>query len=61
MDRQVSLIEMDSGFTSGKERQTEEYEEIFAEGSDQRDQWEPEGFDEMGNDIPEFYLEVFNT
>ncbi|MDJ0531927.1 MAG: Calx-beta domain-containing protein [Xenococcaceae cyanobacterium MO_207.B15] len=33
-----------------------EYDAIFAEGSDQRDRWEPQGFDADGNDIPEFYL-----
>ena len=35
---------------------TEEYDAIFAEDSDQIDNWEQEGFDEDGNDIPEFYL-----
>jgi CHRD domain len=35
---------------------TEEYEGIFAEDSEQRDKWEQEGFDEAGEDIPEFYL-----
>ena len=34
----------------------EEYDAIFAEGSDQRDRWERQGFDADGNDIPEFYL-----
>nr|MDJ0746211.1 hypothetical protein [Xenococcaceae cyanobacterium MO_167.B27] len=34
----------------------EEYDAIFAEGSDQRDRWEQQGFDTEGNDIPEFYL-----
>ncbi len=35
---------------------TEEYNAIFAEDSDQRELWIPEGFDEQGVDIPEFYL-----
>ena len=36
---------------------TEEYNGIFAEDSDQRDQWERQGFNEDGSeDIPEFYL-----
>lgn len=35
---------------------TEEYDAIFAEGSDQIDQWEQEGLDTEGVDIPEFYL-----
>ena len=35
---------------------TDELNDIFAEGSDQRDQWEREGFDDNGEDIPEFYL-----
>ena len=35
---------------------TEEYDAIFAEGSDQADQWSQQGLDENGNDIPEFYL-----
>ncbi|MEM9273022.1 MAG: VCBS repeat-containing protein [Cyanobacteria bacterium P01_F01_bin.143] len=35
---------------------TEEYNAIFAENSDQRNNFQPEGFDESGNDIPEFYL-----
>ena len=34
----------------------EEYDLIFADDSDQRDKWQPEGFDGEGNDIPEFYL-----
>ena len=33
-----------------------EYDLIFADDSDQRDKWEPEGFDENGEDIPEFYV-----
>ncbi|MDJ0532980.1 MAG: S8 family serine peptidase [Xenococcaceae cyanobacterium MO_207.B15] len=34
-----------------------EYDAIFAEGSDQRDRWEKQGFDSDGTtDIPEFYL-----
>ena len=35
---------------------TEEYDAIFAEGSDQADQWSQQGLDDNGNDIPEFYL-----
>ena len=35
---------------------TEEYNAIFAEDSDQRNNFQPEGFDGLGNDIPEFYL-----
>ncbi len=35
---------------------SEEYNAIFAENSDQRDKFQPEGLDETGNDIPEFYL-----
>ena len=35
---------------------TEELNAIFAEGSDQADQWARQGFDENGVDIPEFYL-----
>lgn len=35
---------------------TEEYNAIFAEGSDQRDKWEQEGLNTAGEDIPEFYL-----
>ena len=35
---------------------TEELNAIFAEDSDQADQFEREGFDENGEDIPEFYL-----
>lgn len=35
---------------------TAEYDAIFADGSDQADQWLQEGTDEEGNDIPEFYL-----
>jgi hypothetical protein len=35
---------------------TEEYDAIFAEGSDQRDQWVQEGLDTEGADVPEFYL-----
>ena len=35
---------------------TGELNGIFAEGSDQADQWLREGFDAEGNDIPEFYL-----
>lgn len=33
-----------------------EYDAIFAEDSNQRDQWEQEGLDSEGNDVPEFYL-----
>jgi hypothetical protein len=33
-----------------------EYDAIFAEDSDQRDQWVPEGLDSEDNDVPEFYL-----
>ena len=36
---------------------TGEYDAIFAEGSDQRDRWLPQGFDSAGNDIAEFYLQ----
>ena len=35
---------------------TEEYNAIFAEDSNQKDEWEQEGLDVDGNDIPEFYL-----
>ncbi|ELS04788.1 FG-GAP repeat protein [Xenococcus sp. PCC 7305] len=35
---------------------TDEYNGIFAEGSAQREQWEKEGLDQAGVDIPEFYL-----
>ncbi len=35
---------------------TEELNAIFAEGSDQADQWVRQGFDENGEDIPEFFL-----
>ena len=35
---------------------TEEYNAIFAEDSNQKNSWEPEGLDTEGNDIPEFYL-----
>ncbi len=35
---------------------TGELNGIFAEGSDQADQWRREGFNESGEDIPEFYL-----
>lgn len=35
---------------------TAEYDAIFAEGSDQVDQWDRQGLDGEGNDIPEFYL-----
>ena len=36
---------------------TAEYEDIFAEDSNQRDQWLKQGFDESGEvDIPEFFL-----
>lgn len=34
----------------------EEYDAIFAEDSVQRYQWEQEGLNEAGEDIPEFYL-----
>ena len=34
----------------------QEYDGIFAEDSEQRDKWEPEGLNEAGEDIPEFYL-----
>ena len=35
---------------------TVEYNAIFDENSPQRDKFIPEGLDEAGNDIPEFYL-----
>ena len=35
---------------------TEEYNAIFAEGSDQRDKWVGEGLDAQGEDVAEFYL-----
>lgn len=35
---------------------TQEYNDIFAEDSDQRDKWLKEGLDTEDNDIPEFYL-----
>jgi hypothetical protein len=35
---------------------TEEYNGIFAEGSDQRDKWVQEGLDAADEDVPEFYL-----
>ncbi len=35
---------------------TGEYDAIFAEGSDQQNQWEVQGLDAEGNDIPDFYL-----
>ena len=35
---------------------TQEYDAIFAEGSNQQNSWEKEGLDAEGNDIPEFYL-----
>lgn len=34
----------------------EEYNTIFAEDSDQRNQWEKQGLDAAGEDIAEFYL-----
>ena len=35
---------------------TAEYNAIFAEDSNQKDEWTQEGLDAEGNDIPEFYL-----
>ena len=35
---------------------TEEYRTIFAPSSDQRNQWEKQGLNTAGEDIPEFYL-----
>ena len=35
---------------------TEEYDAIFAEDSNQQDQWEKQGLDQDSVDIPEFYL-----
>ena len=35
---------------------TEEYNEIFAEDSNQRNKWIKEGLDSEGGDIPEFYV-----
>ena len=35
---------------------TAEYDAIFAPNSNQRDNWERQGFDREGNDIAEFYL-----
>jgi predicted outer membrane repeat protein len=34
---------------------TAEYDEIFAEDSDQQDKWQPEGLED-GEDVPDFYL-----
>ncbi len=35
---------------------TQEYNTIFADGSDQQDKWVQEGLDPEGMDIPDFYL-----
>jgi YD repeat-containing protein len=40
---------------------TEEYQEIFAEDSSQREKWIEEGLDSEGNDIAEFYLFPSNS
>lgn len=35
---------------------TEEHQAVFAEDSPQKDKWIPEGLDDEGNDLAEFYL-----